>query len=213
MGKPPVSRLPDGYQTYPTADAAAAAALRGITEKQYERGGGILYNKEQNVYAATSPVGQSDGSHFAAAVGMPKGWELHATYHTHPSGDRSTQFSEDDINTAQQLKVPSYILPFDDNKVHMFDPSSSKVLKDTTAASGRFPVKYSLGSVVDETPPETPPSVASADPAPTTSPAPTSTTQVSGSRIMSRFAASHRAQTTKYRHRVVLIKKGAPKRP
>ncbi|HTV97797.1 MAG TPA: hypothetical protein VME42_17500 [Steroidobacteraceae bacterium] len=145
MAKPAPSRLADAYQTYPTANAAAVAALRSITNKQFERGGGILYNKEQNVCAATEPVGQNDGSHFVAAVGVPKGWQLNSTYHTHPSGDRSTQFSDDDINTAQQLKAPSYVLARDDNKIRMFDPASSKVSSERPPGSA-FATKFSLGS-------------------------------------------------------------------
>ena len=58
MAKPTPSKLADAYQTYPTASAAASAALRGITNKKYETGGGVLYNKEQNVYAATDPGGR-----------------------------------------------------------------------------------------------------------------------------------------------------------
>lgn len=208
MAKPASSKLADKYQTYPTASAAAVAALRGITDKKVETGGGILYNKEQNTYAATEPVGQSDGSHFAAAVGVPQGWSLHSTYHTHPSGDRSTQFSDDDINISQQLKAPSYVLARDDNKIRMFDPASSKISTD-----GRFSTnRYSTGSAVDETP-APPIPVTPTSPPPTVDSAPT-TTSISGSRItMNDFAAQHRAQTTKYRHSVIQIKKGAPKRP
>jgi hypothetical protein len=224
MSKPTPSRLSATYQTYPTPSAAAVAALRGITNKQAETGGGVLYNKEQGVYAATDPVGQSDGSHFSASVGVPQGWKLHSTYHTHPSGDRSTQFSDDDISTAQQLKAPSYVLARDDNKIRMFDPASSKVSKD--AGAGKFASsRYSNGSLVDEAPPktvddtppktadDTPPAPAAAAAAPAPAPAPTAV-PVTGSRItMKEFVDRHRAQTTKYKHTVVHIKSGAPKRP
>jgi hypothetical protein len=223
MAKQPASRLADNYQTYPTANAAAVAALRGISEKLGERGGGILYNKEQNTYAPTDPVGQNDGSHFAAAVSVPKGWQLHSTYHTHPSGDRSTQFSDDDINMSQQLKAPSYILARDDDKIRMFDPASSKVLKSYSGGglSNNSNNKYSIGGLVDEAPPAPPPAllspaVATTPPnAPPTAPVASATTvPVAGSRItMKDFASQHRAQTTKYRHKIVQIKTGVPKRP
>lgn len=204
--KPQPSRLADKYQTYPTAQGAAVAALRGITgNKQIESGGGVLYNKEQNVYAATDPVGQSDGSHFAAAVGVPKGWQLHSTYHTHPSGDRSTQFSDDDIGMSQQLKAPSYVLAQDDGKIRKFDPASSPISKNTSSGKFSSGNRYSAGSLVDETPPD-PPAVTAAPP----DAAPATTVPVSGSRIMADVASRHRAQTTKYRHKIVHIKKGAP---
>lgn len=208
--KPVPSKLADQYQTYPTQDAAASAALRGISEQKFERGGGILYNKDQNAYAATAPVGQSDGTHFAAAVGVPQGWTLQSTYHTHPSGQRSTQFSDDDINTAQQLKVPSYILARDDNKVRMFDPASSKIQRDS--GGDRFANRFSSGSVVDETPPtppapQTPPAASAvATNQPTTPPPPAATVPVDGSRIaMKDFAAKHRTQTTKYKNKIVHV--------
>ena len=221
MAKPIPSRLADNYQTYPTPDAAAVAALRGIDNTEYERGGGILFNKEQNVYAATEPVGQNDGSHLAAAVGVPKGWKLHSTYHTHPAGPLSTQFSDNDVDTAQQLKAPCYVLARDDDKVRVFDPASSKVSYDVHPGhfgGGRF----SNGSLVDETPPApapaqppaaAAPSVAAPSPptAPTAAdaPAPVTPVPVTASRVtMKDFAARHRV--TKYKrqavHKVVHIK-------
>jgi len=216
MAKPVPSRLADSYQTYPTAREASAAALRGIDTKKFERGGGVLYNKEQNIYAATEPVGQNDGSHFAAAVSIPKGWELDSTYHSHPSGKRSTQFSEDDISTAQQLKVPSYVLAYDDNKIRMFDPASSKVSKDNFGDK-MSTARVSNGSIVDETPsapqPSTatvtkPPPTAQPPIPPTTPTAPATTVPVAGSRItMKDFVARHRAQTTQYRHKIINVVK------
>lgn len=205
MAKTSPSRLADNYQTYPTASAAAIAALRGITNTKNESGGGILYNKAQNIYAATEPAGQSDGSHFAASVGVPQGWSLHSTYHTHPiEGDRSTQFSDEDVSTANQLKAPSYILARADDKIRMFDPASSKVLKDSAGSSMVGGRSYSLGSPVDETPP--PPPLAAAVPTPTSpAPAPIAEAPISGSLIMDDFAAKHRA--TKYKPKIIQIKK------
>jgi hypothetical protein len=216
--KPAPSKLADQYQTYPTASAAAVAALRGITNKKTETGGGVLYNKDQNVYAATEPVGQADGAHFSAAVGVPKGWQLHSTYHTHPLGYDSNKFSEDDINTAQQLKAPSYVLSFGDNKIRNFDPATSPISKNSagTMAGG---TRYALGSVVDETPPKVADAPAAAPPTADTSPptadtSPPAAVPVAGSRItMKEFASRHRSKTTKYQGKVVHIKSGAPKRP
>lgn len=214
MSTAPRSRLPDQYQTYPTADAAAVAALRGIDNKREERGGGILYNKEQNVYAPTEAVGQSGDSHFQAVLSVPKGWQLHSTYHTHPAGQLSTQFSDNDIDTAKQLKAPSYVLAREDDKVRMFDPTSSKVQSDAGPAGfGR--VRFATGSLVDETPPKAPAPAAGdltappSPPAAATPPAPAAAVPISGSRrtpTMREFVDHHRAQTTKYKHKIVHIK-------
>jgi hypothetical protein len=212
--KPSPSKLADSYQTYPTADAAAVAALRGISNTKTETGGGILYNKDLNVYAATTPVGQNNGAHFEAAVGVPKGWQLDSTFHTYPSGDRSTQFSDNDISTAQQLKAPSYVLARDDNKIRIFDPASSPVSRDTRG-SLTAGARFALGDVVDETPPapaSTPPTqLAASTPAPTPAPTPPAPSapplmaSITGSRItMKDFAAKHRV--TRYRHKIVRIK-------
>jgi proteasome lid subunit RPN8/RPN11 len=210
--KPTPSKLADSYQTYPTASAAAVAALRGIDVTKFERGGGILFNKDQGVYAATEPVGQNDESHFSAAVAVPKGWTLHSTYHTHPSGENSTMFSGDDISTAQQLKAPSYILARDDNKIRVFDPATSKTFDDDSSGGrffgwqgierqhrGRGSADTSANSRAARRPGFAPPAAATPPAGPVT------TTSVGGSRItMDRFAAQHRAR--KYRHKVVHIK-------
>lgn len=207
--KPQPSRLSDNYQTYSVPSAAAAAALRGIDNKRNETGGGILYNKEQDIYAATEPVGQNDDAHFSAAVSVPRGWTLHSTYHTHPAGPRSTLFSGDDITTSQQLKAPSYVLALGDNKIRIFDPASSKVLKDTS--TGRFSNgSFSYGDTVDESklpkPLEASEPEATAQTPPVKGP-PTATVPVAGSRVtMKDFVTRHRAQTTKYRHQIVHIK-------
>lgn len=139
------SKLAEVYQTYPTARAAAVAALRGIDNTQYERGGGVLYSESQNLYAATEPAGQDDDAHFAVGVRIPQGWSLHSIYHTHPLGPRSTQFSGDDVASARQLKMASYMLARADNKIRVFYPSNSKVSTDSVVVGC-----FAYGKVVDE---------------------------------------------------------------
>lgn len=123
-GKVPPSALKDGDQgNYDTVESAAIAGLRSVTGQDMEYGGGILQNKQSGKYAYTQPVGQGQGSHFGARVQVPQGWQMSATFHTHPNGPNSTNFSGDDVNMAQQLKMPSYILPYQDNTIRKFDPA------------------------------------------------------------------------------------------
>ncbi len=116
-------------------------------------------------------------------------------------------FSDDDINVSQKLKAPSYILARDDNKIKMFDPTSSKVQKDTSfGAQFGQGTRFSYGSPVDETPP-TPALAAAPPPAqapPAQTPSAPTVQPVAGSRIMKDFAARHRAQ--KYKPKTVHIK-------
>lgn len=125
--KSPASTLADGdLGTYDTAQAAAIAGLRSIKETTSEYGGGVLYNPGTKKYSYTQPVGQGDGSHFGARIAVPQGWQLDSIYHTHPKGPQSSVFSMDDVNMAQQLNKPSYILPLADNTIRKFDPSDSE---------------------------------------------------------------------------------------
>lgn len=150
MPKPTPSSLKDGdLGTYDSANAAAIAGLRSITEEQAELGGGVLFNPKTGKYAYTQPVGQGKGAHFSAAISVPAGWQLKALYHTHPKGDNSTWFSQDDISMAHQLKLPSYILPRADNKIRMFEPGKTPVTRGSGSQSD--PHEYSTGSDVDET--------------------------------------------------------------
>ena len=162
MGGRPISAsaLADGDTgTYKSAQEAAIAGLRSLKQQNAEWGGGVLYNPATGMYAYTQPTSQGDGYHFSARIQMPRGWQLSAIFHTHPSGDNSLMFSGDDVNMAQQLKVPSYILPADDNKIRLFDPTASKVV-----ASHLDPSKtYFNGSIVSESP-ATDPSVSTSSP-------------------------------------------------
>jgi hypothetical protein len=170
--KPAPSALAQGEQgSYATAEAAAVAGLRSIANQNTEVGGGVLYNNQNQKYAYTQPVGQQNGAHFGAAIQVPSGWKMQALYHTHPVGAQSTLFSDDDTNMANQLKVPSYILPRQDDTIRRFDPGS-KINSDSSA----------YGAKVDESqlPAPAPPPAANATATDASAAAP-STVPVSGS--------------------------------
>src|SRR5262245_59477351 len=141
MPRPTASALAtNDAGSYDSAQDAAIAGLRSINDSTAEFGGGVLYNPATQKYAYTLPVGSGNGEHFAARVQVPQGWQLQALYHTHPKGPESTVFSADDVDMAGQLKMPSYILPLQDNKVRKFDPASSAIVKnsrDPTRKIGR----------------------------------------------------------------------------
>lgn len=145
-GATSISALPEQFGTFDTREQAQIAALRSIRERKVETGGAILFNPASGQYAYTATVGQEDAAHFWAAVRVPAGWQLDSLYHTHPQGPQSSLFSEDDISTAQRLKVPSYVLSRYDNRIRRFDPASSRVSKSVTG-------EYSAGELLDETAP------------------------------------------------------------
>jgi hypothetical protein len=165
--KPAPSALAAGEKgSYPSVEAAAIAGLRSIPKGgSNEVGGGVLLNQQNGQYAFTQPVGQSNGYHFGAAVQVPQGWQLQGIYHTHPSGPSSTHFSSDDVNMANQLKVPSYILPADDDTIRRLDPG-----KQPDHSAFNPSQSYSYGATVKE--PQSSPALTSASASPTTSAAP-----------------------------------------
>lgn len=142
----PVSALAKDAQLYPSRTEAALAAVNTARggDRHVEVGGGILFNPQTRQYAYTTPAGMSQDAHFGTRVQFVQPWQLDSIYHSHPSAPRSTQFSQDDIDIAQRLGVPSYILTRYDNKVRLFDPATSPVVK---SPEGNF----SPGTVVDET--------------------------------------------------------------
>lgn len=153
----PVSALAGGAPTYASRQEAALAAINAARagNKHVEVGGGIVFNPQTQQYAYTTPAGMSNDAHFGARVQFATPWQLDSIYHSHPAGPRSTVFSQDDLDVAQRLGVPSYILTRYDNKVRVFDPASSPIVK---SPDGNF----AHGDVVDETPPA---AAAPADPA------------------------------------------------
>lgn len=151
----PVSAVQDYTRVYPSATAAAIAALRAITGHHDEHGGGILYNPKTKQYVYTAPVGIDDDAHFSAAIQYPDPWQLAGLYHTHPSsgsygesavppGD-TEMFSPNDVDVAKQLKVPSYILSYFDNKIRSYDPKIGQ-----TSLNAQFGGVVAPGDVVDE---------------------------------------------------------------
>jgi hypothetical protein len=111
-------------RSYPTLEVAALAALAAALplSERFEYGGVIA--ECLGSYHVSTPVTNRDEVHVEYEVRIPRGCQLAALYHTHPSNDgRPTRFSPDDVNTARTLGVPSFIGVWADRSVRLFDPS------------------------------------------------------------------------------------------
>ena len=107
----PVSK-PDasctGFQT--ESEAATAALTLAYSYGGVDEFGGGIFQTADNLYCFTTPVGNGDDSGFAVKVMKPKGSKLTAIYHTHPKNANDWFFSSNDLLTAKQLGVHSYVL-------------------------------------------------------------------------------------------------------
>jgi hypothetical protein len=147
--RPNASALAQGDTgTFDSVESAATAGLRSINDRSTEFGGGVLYNPQTKKYAYTVPTGDGNGEHFSARIQVPQGYQLQGLFHSHPTGADSTAFSNDDINMANQLKMPSYILPYADNKIRRFDPGKTSINRNVMNPDRTM----AYGAIVNENP-------------------------------------------------------------
>lgn len=91
-----------------TLAASALAHCAAITSGQ--ECAGAIYETRDGQYHVTEPTLSPNDRHFTIRVRMPKDAHIVALWHTHDVAPNSELFSQDDINTANALNVPSYVL-------------------------------------------------------------------------------------------------------
>ena len=116
----PVGIDPDS-PTYDSIDEAA----HGFTDKLGKGGkehAGVLVQTPEGKYQYSTII-EGDRDSFQLAIKIPKGCKLAGIMHSHPGDDEISQvFSPGDVTTANQLKVPSYVLFSKDNSVRKYVP-------------------------------------------------------------------------------------------
>lgn len=123
--KVPLAAPDPTMQPVGSLDAAAYAFKNQIDPKNHTEQAGVFYGTPAG-YQPSIPVTQREHDHFALRAAIPKGDTLGAIFHNHPGDDdRAGFFSPDDIQTATQLKVPSYIM-FQDGSLRKFVPGTTK---------------------------------------------------------------------------------------
>lgn len=125
---------PLSSQSYASPLLAAMAALSSAQQqKQNSEWAGGVFQNGQGQYQYTVPQAGSE-SHFDLKLSVPKEDKLSALYHTHPKYDANGQdvgqksdemFSPNDVQVADQLKVPSFIWTGYDGKNREYVPGQT----------------------------------------------------------------------------------------
>jgi hypothetical protein len=129
-------------------DEAAHRAFDGIKGARAIENAGFIVQNADGKFAYSSPVTQNNHDSFSLRAQIQQGHRLVGLYHTHPGTDSDASlFSPDDVNVANQLKVPSYIMTPEDGIVRRYTPGKSATF-DTHARG--VSSKASQGEVIDD---------------------------------------------------------------
>lgn len=110
---------------FDSVDEAANALAASFPSKGSETAGMVYKSSDGKFRFSTTIPGSDD--HFALRAAVPKGASLAAIVHSHPGKDaRGQVFSGDDLKTADQLKLPSYVRFLDGNSVRAYRPGVTK---------------------------------------------------------------------------------------
>lgn len=106
-------------------DSSAGKALSGIAGPAKTEQAGVLFQRPDGQYGRSTTIASTQHDHFKLSAQVPQGHKIAGIFHTHLGSDRNAQFfSPDDIEMANQLKVPSYIR-FADGSVRKYVPGKT----------------------------------------------------------------------------------------
>lgn len=157
----PVATVADGSPWHDDLDTAAHKAFGQSPDMQKAEQAGFMVAGPDGKYAFSNPVTQNDHDNFALRAQIKAGHKLAGIYHTHPGKDTDGQvFSPHDIEVANQLKVPSYVMFLKDGSVRKYVPGKTPTY--------HMNLRGSNGTVADgdlvPAPPPPPPPVTPQDP-------------------------------------------------
>lgn len=123
--KLPVTQLDPDAQWDSSLDSVAQKALLGVPSGGFEQAG-VLYGNQDGKYAYSLPVTQHARDDFALKTKLSDGMKMSGIWHIHPGYDDFGQvFSPHDIQVAEQLKVPSYVLFLKDHSIRKYVPGQT----------------------------------------------------------------------------------------
>lgn len=123
--KTPTTQWDPNAQWDASIDSSAHTALQGVPTTFGEQAG-ILYSNADGQYSYSLPITTKDHDNFALRSQIPKGQKLAGIFHTHSGADDYAQyFSPRDIEVANQLKVPSYVLFQKDGSIRKYVPGQT----------------------------------------------------------------------------------------
>lgn len=115
---------------------------------------GVILKTPDGSYQYSTLAPQALHDKFEIHVMIPDGTTIAGIYHTHPGDDDDAKyFSQDDLNIARKLNVPSYIT-FSDGSLRKYQPGQTKT-DYTTAPGSRNTQKTAIGDVVPAPAPPT----------------------------------------------------------
>lgn len=138
--KSPLAALDPTCQWTDSKDQAAVTALnKGGNTKDIREIAGAIYQNAQGQYCYSIPV-QGKEEHFQFRAQTSPDQTMVGIYHTHPGrGDDAQIFSPDDVATANQLKMQSYIKALQSGVIKRYDPGISKVKPEHNSAGTYLP--------------------------------------------------------------------------
>lgn len=150
--KAPLVSIDPQAVAYGSPDEAAAAISTGFIDPKNKSAPeriAVILKRPDGQYVP-STVAVSDSGHSSQLrVAVPKGHALAGLVHSHPGDDdTSLQFSDDDLNVADQLKVPSYVRFAKDDNIRKYVPGESKTFK-VTGNDARGGIQYQRASTGD----------------------------------------------------------------
>lgn len=132
----PLAELDPQADWHPDADTAAMRAVASLGKSRGNERAGVLFKNPNGKFSYSSPVEQNRDN-FSLRVKPDPGHAIAGIFHTHPSNDQASQvFSPGDIDMANRLKVPSYVLFEKDGSVRKYVPGKTQT-RDV-AVSGSF---------------------------------------------------------------------------
>lgn len=121
---------------------AAATALGARFPASGAESAGMLYKGADGKFRYSTTVPGTD-DHFELRAIVPRDSSLAGIVHSHPGKDAAGQvFSPDDLATAAQLKLPSYVRFLDANAMRVYRPG---VTPTQNMPNGRFSRTVSRG--------------------------------------------------------------------
>lgn len=121
MGNKSAVTLDPNSPVFQTPDAAADAISQGFKGKN-EQAAAII-KRPDGTYGYSTVTPPQTETNFALRLQLPQGHALAGIVHNHPGTDSAGQvFSPDDINVANQLKVPSFIRFNKDSSIRQYIP-------------------------------------------------------------------------------------------
>lgn len=125
----------------------AARAFAATFPNDGSETAGMLYKDTDGQFRYSTSIPGTD-EHFKFGALVPKGVSLGAIVHSHPGKDQLGQvFSPDDLDMANQMKLPSYIRFLNADDLRVYRPGVTKTEKMPMEGT-RFGVTVARGDAL-----------------------------------------------------------------